>query len=415
MRWFDEILLAARPSKPGWGLRLIALLFGTVFGAGGCLVAYGMVIQPMSKIIASQTWSEVPAQVTSSELKRRSDSDGDTVYSIDIRYDYTWSGQLHHGTRYNFSEGSTNVAVGSMRRIVADHPEGKSVTAWVDPANPENAVLSRQIPRNLAMGLFFPLPFLAVGVCGLSYAFLAGSWFRRSQRLASQFQGMGAAYDLRMLESTLTEPPPTRSTTASAPHPRPLHFLPGRRWLDAGGLLFITLFWNGIVGVFISVVVLECLSGNTPWFLILFLIPFEIIGAIILIMLVCQCRTPRPPSILLASRVEDETSSPRRATLEWLDVGRDPALQLAFRPRPPVTDLLQARKQKRSFDSLPEDALAAPNTHHGRLEIELPPAAVKASRFAHTPNGVALDVFWTHDGAHWNRLAVSQIDAVSSS
>jgi hypothetical protein len=56
-------------------------------------------------------------------------------------------------------------------------------------------------------------------------------------------------------------------------------------WGSLGGLLFVTLFWNGIVSVFVA-----GLCGFMPngpqggmwWFLFVFLIPFEVIGLCIL-------------------------------------------------------------------------------------------------------------------------------------
>lgn len=57
------------------------------------------------------------------------------------------------------------------------------------------------------------------------------------------------------------------------------------RWQAAaiGGLLFVTLFWNGIVSVFVAVLLGLMPGEGAPdgiewWFLFLFLIPFELIG-----------------------------------------------------------------------------------------------------------------------------------------
>lgn len=57
------------------------------------------------------------------------------------------------------------------------------------------------------------------------------------------------------------------------------------RWEAAaiGGMLFVTLFWNGIVSVFVAVLLGLMPGEGAPegaawWFLFLFLIPFELVG-----------------------------------------------------------------------------------------------------------------------------------------
>ena len=408
MKWFDGILLAARPAKPGWGLRITGLLFGGVFGAGGSLAAYGLLIQPALQAQGSRNWREVPAKVTASGLKAGTGSKGRTAYSIDIHYDYTWQDQVHHGSRYDFSTGSTNVPVGLMRKIVAEHPPGKTVTALVDPEHPDQAVLSRRITNQGITGLFFPLPFLAVGVCGLSYAFFAGSWYRRSRQVAGRCRNEAEIGNLRLLTSVLEDEPARRKSTSNDPVPRPFQFLPGRRWLDAGGLLFVCVFWNGIVGVFLSIMMLELLSGETPWFLILFLIPFEIIGVFIVILLMRQIRQPKPPALLLANK---KLASGSGFRLEWLDLSLEPPQQLGFRIQPSSADLIAFWKRSRQTSALPDDVIAAPTCHKGTLQLALPVAPPKKRWNTQRDSGISLVVFWTRNGFDWHQQRVSLIDA----
>ena len=58
---------------------------------------------------------------------------------------------------------SSNVGVGTMRKIVSDMTAGKETTCLVNPANPTEAVISRAIPWFNLLFMFFPLPFLAIG------------------------------------------------------------------------------------------------------------------------------------------------------------------------------------------------------------------------------------------------------------
>jgi hypothetical protein len=44
------------------------------------------------------------------------------------------------------------------------------------------------------------------------------------------------------------------------------------------GLLFFSAFWNGIVSIFVVQVVKGFMKGNPEWFLVVFLIPFVLVG-----------------------------------------------------------------------------------------------------------------------------------------
>ncbi|MCO6047243.1 hypothetical protein NG895_25365 [Aeoliella sp. ICT_H6.2] len=61
------------------------------------------------------------------------------------------------------------------------------------------------------------------------------------------------------------------------------------RWslVAIGGSLFICLFWNGIVGVFVWELI-----NDFRWFLALFLIPFEVIGLVMLFTLLAALTAP---------------------------------------------------------------------------------------------------------------------------
>lgn len=412
VKWFDEILLAARPAKPTWGLRIISLLFGCVFGAGGCLAAYGMLIQPALQAEASRNWRAAPARVTTSGLKTGTGSKGGTVYSIDIHYDYTWQGQVHHGSRYDFTTGSTNVGVGSMQKIVAEHPPGKTVIALVDPDHPDQAVLSRRITGQGAIGVLFPLPFLAVGICGLSYVLFAGSWFRRSRQVADRCRREVEIENLPLLASVLADEPARRKSNSNNSVRRPFQFLPGRRWLDMGVMLFMCVFWNGIVGVFLSVMVLELLSGEMPWFLFLFLIPFEVIGVFILIQLVRQFRQPKPPVLLLAN---EKLAGDSGFRLEWLDLSLKPVLRLGFRTESSGADFNAPWKSRPRISALPADAIAVSNCHKGTLQLSLPAAPPQKRWNSQRDFGISLGIFWTYNGFDWHQQRVSLIDAPASS
>jgi hypothetical protein len=89
------------------------------------------------------------------------------------------------------------------------------------------------------------------------------------------------------------------------------------------GTLFICVFWNGIVGVFVAALLGFTPDGNNAaphgkewWFLFLFLIPFEIIGLVIFVALLFALLEPVRRSRWIFHR----NAIYRRTT--WLGIGR---------------------------------------------------------------------------------------------
>ncbi len=132
-------------------------------------------------------WVETPATIEHLELQIHDGGEG-TTYDVDCRYSYVFSGQTFQGTRVGLAEGSDNI--GSWQRTTYErlrkHHEGLEsdpVSCWVNPDNPQEAVLDRE----LRWGLFlFHLLFVVVfGGIGLAFALVPVWWRWGSARLQS--------------------------------------------------------------------------------------------------------------------------------------------------------------------------------------------------------------------------------------
>lgn len=162
----EEIKLHKEFSAPMTaGGAVFLIIFGLMFFGAGSLAAWMVCLKPMSGVIASGNWTPTPARIISSHLDRSSGSKGGSTYRINIQYQYDVNGSHFTSNRYDFfrSGMSSNVGVGTMRKIVSDHSEGKEITCLVNPANPTEAVISRSIPWFFALFMLFPLPFLFIG------------------------------------------------------------------------------------------------------------------------------------------------------------------------------------------------------------------------------------------------------------
>ena len=137
-------------------------LFCLAFLAVGCYALWGVCIKPLHDWNASRYWIPTPAVIVHSAL---ADSKSDTLYRIDIRYDYEFNGVSYQGTRYDFfSSDNYTRQNSSMLKAVTDNPVGKATTCLVNPARPEEAVLSRTLPYSQILWFLFPLPFIFFGL-----------------------------------------------------------------------------------------------------------------------------------------------------------------------------------------------------------------------------------------------------------
>ena len=250
-------------------------LFGSVFLFAGLAVIVTQVVMPWFSAKAAADWSQVPCKILSSDIEVRH---GETTsHFVDIEYEYSVANQMHRGTNYDFSTMSRRRKV--CREIIARYPVGKKSTCYVDPDDPDSAVLDRTpvfawsllflggifsvVGASVAIGIPFAMTrkkkaMRAVGVSGLE----SDGSVNRS--LAGQTH-LPHLYPDDLEDKKWDEP--QRLKPAST---------------KIGSLLFmvgIAVFWNGIVWLLASGMLVDGFS----LFLTLFLIPFVLIGLLIIL------------------------------------------------------------------------------------------------------------------------------------
>jgi hypothetical protein len=124
-------------ARKGCGL-LGGIAFGFVFVAAGVAMSY-FGVRTFQNAQASTEWPSVRGQVTESRVGTH-DSDGTTMYSAEVVYEYTVNDRHYVNDRIKFGEGSSSNPR-PAHNTVAAYPVGASVDVYYSPDDPLNAVL----------------------------------------------------------------------------------------------------------------------------------------------------------------------------------------------------------------------------------------------------------------------------------
>lgn len=250
----------------------LIFFFGIFFLVGAGLFYY-IFVRPVGRIVAARSWQETPCTIVSSQVGESSDSDG-TTYRVDVTFSYKVDGQERQSSRYDFTEGSSSGYDGK-KAVVDRYPPGSETVCYVDPADPAMAVIDRGFSAKYLIGLF-PLIFLFVGLGGLIWAV---PWRGKKSRPRASKQGV------------TTPDGSTVSTAVSAfgveipadAVSGPLELKPqATPFVKFVGIVLVTLFWNGIVSVFVWQVYKGWRSGSPDGCLTAFMIPFVLIGLLLI-------------------------------------------------------------------------------------------------------------------------------------
>jgi hypothetical protein len=240
--------------KKGAGGKLLLIPFFGIFGLAGFAVLLFFVVPMWQKYFEAQSWEEKTATVIWSQVRTHRGDDNDT-YSADIFYKYKHDGRLYKSNSVGLMGGSSS-GRSSKQDKVNDHPRGKQITCFVNPDNPHDALLEREMGWWAAFTLF-PLPFIAVGVGGLVFG------------LKKKKEALSAA----------AKPRSTRSGTTSLRSKNRKEFSPRKKrigWIF--GALLIAAFWNGATSILLLQVIETWQKDDPNWFLTLFATPFVLVG-----------------------------------------------------------------------------------------------------------------------------------------
>jgi hypothetical protein len=223
-------VLARRNSKI-----LQAFFWGIFFLAGAGAAAWSAAI--LQRGIAAGQWTQCPAQIRSASVVAHTthDKHGDHVnYAVAVLFHYDYLGRKHASSRYQIvSSASSDPA--EAQQIVDTLLQHKSTVCYVNPNDPDDAVLDRHFARPLLLAGLCSLLFMTVGGFGLFFLI-------RQARIDHR----------RDLEHHL-----------ATPQAGPVALRPGlSNTLRFAILLFPTLIWNAVVVVAALAVIPPWLTGH---------------------------------------------------------------------------------------------------------------------------------------------------------
>ena len=159
--------------------KFVTISFITFSIVLGCVCSYFKLYLPLQKVQKSTDWQSVPATVVKSKIGSEKQNDPtfshshyntSEYYTIQIAYKYEYNGKTYIGDRYDFFRSKDQYSTfgkTQMQEIIKRYPQGKKIFCWINPQNPEDTVISRDINYTtvlLEAFLFIGIPCLVISL-----------------------------------------------------------------------------------------------------------------------------------------------------------------------------------------------------------------------------------------------------------
>lgn len=176
---------AATPAGAKTGRRWSLVIFSLPFVGVGIAVLAFLLGPMLVDAQRMQDWQRGEARLTSAELVASRGSDS-TTWRVRATYTYEYGGRNYRGDRVAIGSGGDNIGDFQQRlgrELERAHREGRPVPVWINPKDPGEAVLNRDLRWGMA-GLFVLL-LLVFGGAGTAML-----WYGlRGRRQASPLPG----------------------------------------------------------------------------------------------------------------------------------------------------------------------------------------------------------------------------------
>ena len=135
---------SSEPQIIGFTLFMVVLYSVSLFGVFVFGFVFADAIDDARADLDARGWTPVNGTIIASEVDSYRESDGNNTYCLRIEYEYDYENETYSGDMISHSlHSSTYDAAdcGSGRRNADDYPPGEPITVYVDPDDPNRAVL----------------------------------------------------------------------------------------------------------------------------------------------------------------------------------------------------------------------------------------------------------------------------------
>jgi hypothetical protein len=116
-------------------------IIGVAFIFGSWMIYTNFSVPMVEEAKQSESWPTVSGIITHSEIQQ-SESDGTTMYSSEINYDFTIDNKFYSGDRITLTSGSSSTSsIREVKKELQAYPIGANVKVYYDPELPNNSVL----------------------------------------------------------------------------------------------------------------------------------------------------------------------------------------------------------------------------------------------------------------------------------
>ncbi len=274
--------------------RLGEAFLSLLFLAGGSIALYQMLFSLIlpewraSRHLVEQSCHVIGGRV----LTERSEDEAFVRYRVELQMRFQIDGQTYEPWGYEIKINRVYFDTAEEAQQIVDRfpaDTERTYTCWIDPNNPEVAVLVRRGRWWLWLLLLLPGSFVVIGGGGVIYTLLHSSTSaERRAALAKK------AADLDLFEETPAGSSayphiPSSTQVTDSPGTELAYRLPinaSRGW-RLFGILLLVVFWNGFSWAAL-IVALNVDAGEDRVWLLVGIAPFVLIGLGILVMFVRQ-------------------------------------------------------------------------------------------------------------------------------
>ena len=132
------------PQIIGFTFWMAVFYFGTLFGIIVFAFVFADAIDDARADLDARDWTPVNGTIIASGVDSYRESDGNTTYCLWIEYEYDYENETYSGDMISHSLHSSTYDAAycdSGRPNADDYPPGESITVYVDPNDPNRAVL----------------------------------------------------------------------------------------------------------------------------------------------------------------------------------------------------------------------------------------------------------------------------------